>query len=298
MTEKRMEDFFLKTIHRISFAGVLFIVVMDMIFMQMDNFLGIGGMVDVGILVSIGVAMVLHKSGYYVPAVILPTSFAAVALLLVSVLHSQSVTTAMIALVSVGFSISILLKGKIRSWMHGAIYAGMAVVLLYHVSNYSFYMYENSNQVITNFAAYFIVYLIITYSVGALKTKYDTVTLELQQKNLKLLEQTVLMAHQNNEVVASRNELNQINQNLESIVEQRTNNAKQKNEYLVKYAYTNAHHVRGPLARILGLLQLAKLEGDINYPFLFDKIEEESKEIDVVLKTINKELEEGQDIFF
>lgn len=298
MTEKRMEDFFLKTIHRISFAGVLFIVVMDMIFMQMDNFLGIGGMVDVGILVSIGVAMLLHKNGYYVPAVILPTSFAAAALLLVSVLHSQSVTTAMIALVSVGFSISILLKGKIRSWMHGAIYAGMAVVLLYHVSNYSFYMYENSNQVITNFAAYFIVYLIITYSVGALKTKYDTVTLELQQKNLKLLEQTVLMAHQNNELVASRNELNQINQNLESIVEQRTNNAKQKNEYLVKYAYTNAHHVRGPLARILGLLQLAKLEGNINYPFLFDKIEEQSKEIDIVLKTINKELEEGQDIFF
>src|SRR6478736_3910077 len=100
MTEKRMEDFFLKTIHRISFAGVLFIGVMDMIFMQMDNFLGIGGMVDVGILVSICVAMFLHKNGYYVPAVILPTSFAAAALLLVSVLHFQSVTTAMIALVS------------------------------------------------------------------------------------------------------------------------------------------------------------------------------------------------------
>lgn len=298
MTEKRIEDFFLKTIHRISFIGVLFIIVMDIIFMPIDNLLGVGGLVDIGILSSIAVAMFLHTKGYYLPAVIIPTAFSAAALLVISVLHSQSVTTAMIALVSVGFSISILLKSKIRNWMHIFIYAGMATVLVYHLSNYSFYMYESSNQVITNFAAYFIVYLIITYSVGALKNKYDTVTLELQQKNLKLLEQTVLMAHQNNDLVASRNELNQINQNLESIVEQRTNNAKQKNEYLVKYAYTNAHHVRGPLARILGLLQLAKLEGNINYPFLFDKIEEQSKEIDVVLKTINKELEEGQDIFF
>jgi signal transduction histidine kinase len=298
MAEKRIEDFFLKTIHRISFAGVLFIVVMDMIFMQMDNFLGIGGIVDIGILASIGFAMLLHNNGYYLPAVIIPITFSAVALLVISVLHAQSVTTAMIALVAVGFSISILLKSKIRNWMHISIYIGMTVVLLYHLSDYSFYLYENSNQVITNFTAYFIVYLIITYSAGALKNKYDTVTLELQQNNLKLLEQTVLMAHQNSLLVESKNEMNQINQNLENIVEQRTNNAKQKNEYLVKYAFTNAHHVRGPLARILGLLLLAKLEEEVDYPFLFNKIEDQAKEIDVVLRTINKELEEGQDIFF
>jgi len=297
MTEKRIEDFFLKTIHRISFAGVLFILVMDMIFMQMNNFLGIGGIVDISILSSIGFAMFLHKNGYYLPGVIIPTIFSVVALLVISVLHAQSVNTAMIAMVTVGFSFSILLKSKIRNWMHISIYAGMTVVLMYHLSNYSFYLYANSNQVITNFTAYFIIYLIITYSAGALKTKYDMVTLELQQNNLKLLEQTVLMAHQNSLLVESRNELNKINQNLESIVEQRTNNAKQKNEYLVKYAFTNAHHVRGPLARILGLLQLANLEGEVDYPFLFTKIEEQSKEIDVVLKTINKELEEGQDIF-
>ena len=44
-------------IHRISFAGVLFIITMDMIFMQMNNFFGIGGFVDLGILVSVGLAM-------------------------------------------------------------------------------------------------------------------------------------------------------------------------------------------------------------------------------------------------
>jgi hypothetical protein len=43
---------------------------------------------------------------------------------------------------------------------------------------------------------------------------------------------------------------------------------------------------------------LAKLEGEVDYPFLFEKIEDQAKEIDVVLRTINKELEEGQDVFF
>jgi len=298
MAEKRIEDFFLKTILGISFVGVLFIVVSDALFMQLDNFLGLGGLVDVGILVSLGIAILLHQKGYYLPAVIIPTVFSALALLGISVAHSQSATTAMIELTCVGFSVSILLERKMRNWMHAFVYAGMVVVMLYHLSDYTFYLYESSNHVITNFTSYFIVYLIITYSVGALKTKYDTVTLELNQKNLKLLEQTVLMVYQNNELLESRNELNKINQNLESIVEQRTNNVKQKNDYLVKYAFTNAHYVRGPLARILGLLQLAKLEGEVDYPFLFTKIEEQAKDIDVVLKNINKELEEGQDIFF
>lgn len=298
MVEKRIEDFFLKTIHRISFAGVLLIVTVDLIFMRIDDFLGFGGLVDVGILASIGIGMILHKKNYYLPAVIIPALLATVSLLAVSIVFSQSITTAMIALVVVGFSISILLKGLAKNLMHALIYIGMLVVFINHVLHLSFYKYENVNQAIINFTAYYMGYLIITYSASALKSKYDFVTLELEEKNIKLLEQTVSMVHQKSELIKSRNELNEINQNLETIIEQRTNNVKQKNEYLVKYAYTNAHHVRGPLARILGLIQLAKLEKEIDYPFLFATIENQAKEIDIVLKTINKELEEGQDTFF
>jgi hypothetical protein len=98
-------------------------------------------------------------------------------------------------------------------------------------------------------------------------------------------------------VTKSRNELNEINENLETIILERTNNVKQKNDYLVKYSFANAHYVRGSLARILGLVQLAKLEKQVDYPFLFIKINEQAKEIDIVLKKINEELEEGQDNF-
>lgn len=290
----------MKTIHQISFVGTLFVILADVFFMKTDNFFGLGGLVDLGILISVGVGMILHKQGKYLPAVIIPVSFSAFALISISIgsAHYYSSNTEMIALMAVGFSISILLKGIVRKLLHAFVCSGMFTVFLFHISDISFYQYESTNLVVITFAAYFVVYLIITYSAGALMDKYDFVTLELKEKNIKLLEQTVLMAHQNNELIEKRNELNKINQNLESIVEQRTNNVKQKNEYLVKYAYTNAHHVRGPLARILGLLQLSKLEDNVDYPFLFNKIEEQSKEIDLVLKTINKELEEGQDIFF
>lgn len=298
MTEKRIEDYFLKTILRISCVGTSFVVLMDILFMKSDVFFGLSGMVDVGILAVIIIAMILHGNGYYMLTVIIPTTFSSAALFVVSILHSQSATTAMIALVSVGFSISVLLKGKYRNLMHALIYCGMTTVFIMHLLNYNFYLYTGLNHVIITFAAYYIVYLIITYSAGELKSKYDSVTIELKEKNVKLLEQTVLMVHHQNELMESKNELDSINQNLEQIIEERTQNVKLKNEYLIKYAFANAHHVRGPLARILGLIQLSKLETNIDYPFLFNKIEDQAKEIDVVLKTINKELEEGQDVFF
>ncbi len=49
----------------------------------------------------------------------------------------------------------------------------------------------------------------------------------------------------NEEVVA-------INENLEHIVEERTNALHHQNEQLAQYAFLNAHKIRGPLARILG----------------------------------------------
>jgi signal transduction histidine kinase len=298
MVEKGIEDFFLRTILSISFGATLFIVIMDALFMETQNFLGLGGIVDIAILAGISIALVLHKYNYYQSAVILPITIATVSLISISIVHVNSASTAMISLVVVGFSVSILLTKKVKIIAHILIFIAMIVVFIFHLNNYSFYRYATSGQVITTFAAYLSGYVIITYSVSILKVTYDRVNLELKDKNIKLLEQTVLMTHQKNEVTKSRNELNEMNENLEKIILERTNNVKLKNDYLVKYSFANAHHVRGPLARILGLVQLAKLEKEVDYPFLFLKIDEQANEIDVVLKKINKELDEGQGIFY
>lgn len=99
------------------------------------------------------------------------------------------------------------------------------------------------------------------------------------------------LAAQNEELTQSEENLNKINQHLESLVEERTRKIRKQNELLLKYAYANAHHVRGPVARVLGLIQVSKMKTDLDLPWLFEKVENEAKEIDSILKRIATDLE-------
>ena len=86
--------------------------------------------------------------------------------------------------------------------------------------------------------------------------------------------------------------LNEINLHLEELVLKKTESIRQQNEQLLKYAYTNAHHVRGPVARLLGLIQLSKLKTDLGYPWLFEKVEQETHAVDTIIRNIAKDLDE------
>lgn len=55
-------------------------------------------------------------------------------------------------------------------------------------------------------------------------------------------------------------ELNAIRSNLEQIVMAKVEEANTKANVLKEFAFVNAHHIRGPLARILGLIQLIEYE--------------------------------------
>ena len=101
-----------------------------------------------------------------------------------------------------------------------------------------------------------------------------------------------LIEIQNEELVQSQGRLNEINQHLEDLVLKKTEDIKSQNEKILKYAYSNAHHVRGPVARLLGLIQLSKLETDLDYRWFFEKVEFSAKEIDEIITDISKELNE------
>lgn len=62
------------------------------------------------------------------------------------------------------------------------------------------------------------------------------------------------------------------------------------NEKLIKYAHLTAHEVRGPLARLLGLIEVSKLTDNVDYPWFFDKVIHEAHAIDKILNVINQEL--------
>lgn len=78
---------------------------------------------------------------------------------------------------------------------------------------------------------------------------------------------------------------------MEKRVDERTDKVKKQNELLVKYSYTNAHHLRGPVARLLGLASIYKIDSSLDVEFIIDKMEEQAHEIDMVVKQINLDLE-------
>ncbi len=140
----------------------------------------------------------------------------------------------------------------------------------------------------------FIAYLII----GGGSYIFQRIINQSDDVNQKILAKLKIKTHEiemrNEELTKTQDNLNEINQNLEKIVEKKTMNLVIQNKKLLDYAHINAHHVRGPLARILGLLLLSSMEKDVDYPMFLDKIECAVTEIDDVLKTISKELDESK----
>ena len=89
-------------------------------------------------------------------------------------------------------------------------------------------------------------------------------------------------------------EINFLNQNLEQLVVERTQEIKEKNAQLSEYIFTNSHRVRGPIARILGLMQLreaGQFSSSEEIEKLFGFIHRAAKEADEVVFEIGKNLE-------
>jgi tetratricopeptide (TPR) repeat protein len=93
-------------------------------------------------------------------------------------------------------------------------------------------------------------------------------------------------------------EVKEMNSNLESKVHERTEKIKIQNQKLVEFTFFTAHEVRGPVARILGLIELAKLKelSDEDRLQIFTRLEQASYELDEVIRIINRKLEKGEEM--
>ncbi len=96
-----------------------------------------------------------------------------------------------------------------------------------------------------------------------------------------------------NELLTSNNEeIKMLNENLDELVKERSKKVQQQLRQLKNYANMNSHQVRAPLARILGLLGLLKMEKDEEYKILhMSKLFDSSQELDDVIKKMNRLLE-------
>lgn len=107
----------------------------------------------------------------------------------------------------------------------------------------------------------------------------------LVAQNKKLEEATRIIERKNQEILSH-------NENLEHEVEKRTKELLAHNHQLEQFAYISAHNLRAPVARILGLgevLKICKTQEEQN--IILDKLMLTTKELDGVVKDLNKILE-------
>lgn len=109
-------------------------------------------------------------------------------------------------------------------------------------------------------------------------------TLQLSQANEKL---HVV----NDELITVNEEMRTLNDNLEKLVAERTEKINNQLDQLIRYAHLNSHEVRGPLARILGLINLMNLDHTIDRTEYMHLLGIAAEELDKVIKKMNRLLE-------
>jgi tetratricopeptide (TPR) repeat protein len=142
--------------------------------------------------------------------------------------------------------------------------------------------------------------LYATWIVGALALTIIGILIIVRVLIIKRKNERKLVAL-NNEIEAQAEELRQaneeinaINENLEEILAKRTKVIIEQNERLKQFAFVNAHKIRGPVATILGLINIIEITND-------DKTKEEllkhlhtsSLKLDMVIREVSKQLDNG-----
>lgn len=288
-SKKPIEEFFLESLLKISLISILIVMAVDFYF---TRFMLIRSLVvNSSVLFAIVTAYLFFKRGYFTLSV-LWIGFMIMAAMFYQSIEADSITTSSMAVVMViGFGFSLLLKGRIPFVLHVISLSGMTIIFGWLAMHPTRYGKPDSSDIVVAGITYGVLYIILAYSSWKLKQRYDEAIQQLAATNIELVEKTHEIETQNEELLQSQENLFQLNNHLESLVEARTKVVKDQNERLVRYAYTNAHHLRGPVARLLGLIQLSKMEVNLDHYFLFQKMEEQAQEIDEVVRSINKELD-------
>jgi signal transduction histidine kinase len=233
--------------------------------------------ISVMILIA-GIIAYLLRQKHPVISVLVVTSVA-LATMSYQRLTVPNTTTTLSVVLIVGFIFSVMLKGRIMWIMHGIAFIIINTIFVSLV-----------DDKVTAAITYSILYFILAYATGVLKASYDRIHQYLRDSNIELNEKAKAIEAQNEELIQVQDNLSALNSDLEKVVNERTARIQIQNEVLIKYSFTNAHHLRGPVARLLGLAAIYKLEHDKDPDFFIEKMVDQAHEIDAVIKQINIDL--------
>lgn len=137
---------------------------------------------------------------------------------------------------------------------------------------------------------YLVIATIIVIIVLYIKKKFIFYREQVAKRNKQLKHVAHTLHQQNLELATREEETRAINDNLEAIVHERTQEMENKNQALAEFAFINAHMLRGPVCRIIGLLQLMEREPERYDPAQLQHWKKTMEEIDAQIQNINKVL--------
>ena len=127
--------------------------------------------------------------------------------------------------------------------------------------------------------------------VGVLVFALSIVTIFLINKNSRVHSLVSQLQEQNFAMSAQKARIEELNTNLEKIVADRTAQLESRTRQILDFASYNSHHVRGPLARILGLASLMRNASSMEEKILFlDSMDDAALEMDKAIKIVNRKL--------
>jgi signal transduction histidine kinase len=282
-----IEQFFLNTILKILIVGALIVLLADFLFFPEDT---LSLLIDMTILTGCIVAYLL-RTKYPTVSVLSVTQIVLAAMVYQSFVVPVNTTTSLSIILVLGFLYSVMLKGSVMWITHGLTFCMVHVIFIIQFLNPGLRFSQKMNDMVTVSITYSILYFILAYAAGFLKSSYDNIHQYLQETNKELKQKADEISNQNNALLIAHNNLNTLNAHLEEIVNERTEKVQLQNEILYKYSYTNAHHLRGPVARLLGLVNVYQLNPKPDPDFIIEKMADQAHEIDAVIQQINIDLE-------
>lgn len=154
-----------------------------------------------------------------------------------------------------------------------------------------------SNWIRNTFIGGFIIMSLISYLLYRSKEQRRKINKELNKLNKTINEQNEELLQQSELLIKSNDEISRINSNLEQLVQDRTKKIQLQNQKLLNFLNYNSHKIRGPLARILGLVNLINQDGidkkDRKETFRLLNIEAE--QLDKMVNDVTRNLESDLD---
>lgn len=100
-------------------------------------------------------------------------------------------------------------------------------------------------------------------------------------------ESNTLLKEQKAEIEAQADQIRTINDNLESLIRERTKDLENKNKALEEYAFITAHKLRAPLASILGLISLLeRVSLSKEDEVLLSHLKDSAKRLDTIVHSV------------